>query len=121
MVVRAMWGHKLSLFVREHVEEIVVLHGDDFSDEFTLVGRKGFGMQHSRWCGIITDGSKRGPRRFSGGGFEMEREYFLSLFYECLACRCVDQAYQGWCASSEGKSIESLREREGVIRVVQGS
>jgi len=74
VVVRVMRGHKLSIFTREHVEEIMVLYGDDFSDEFTLVGRKGFGMQCSCWCGIVTDSSKRGPRRFSGGGFEMEQE-----------------------------------------------
>ena len=36
-----MRGHVLSLFLREHIEEVLVHLGDDFGEEFGLISWQG--------------------------------------------------------------------------------
>ena len=41
MVKLAMRRHVLSLFLREHIEEVLVHLGDNFGEEFGLIGGQG--------------------------------------------------------------------------------
>ena len=56
MVKLTMKRHVLSLFLREHIEKVLVCLRDNFGEVLCLIGRKGLRVQSRRGSRLVANG-----------------------------------------------------------------
>src|SRR5882724_4091455 len=81
MIKLMMRGHVLSLFLREHIEKVLVGLRDDFGKELCLIGRKGLRVQSGCWSGLVANGSHRCDVQIIAGRLDINGVYLFTCIY----------------------------------------
>ena len=81
MIVRPMRGHELGLFMREYIEEIMVLRRDDLCNKLPFVRQERLRVEGGSRGRIVSDSSKLG--RVLGQTYRLvaEGKDFVALVY----------------------------------------
>src|SRR5882672_4532240 len=110
MIKLAMRRHVLSLFLREHIKDVLVHLGDDFGKEFGLIGRQWLRVQSSCGSGGVADGSQGLDILIIAGWLDINGVDLFTHVDQPFECSRPDQTDRGWCRFA----------KELVFRVTQG-